>query len=153
MQLERYYQALSWDEAQRDTYLVRKIVDNRLAQAMPVQCVWTQRSLRQNSYDIDHCLPWSRWNNNDLWNLLPSTRKANSAKAEKLHASTLLQEAKPQVISWWEDAYIGQSMEEQFFIEAEAALPLLQSHRTLVSVFEGLQQQRLRLKVNQQLTE
>ena len=153
VQLERFYQALNIGDARRDTSLVRKIVDEQLAYARLVQCVWTTRSLQRDKYDIDHCLPWSRWGNNDLWNLLPSSRKANSAKGEKLPSVEILQVAKPQIMHWWEEAYIGKPIEERFYIEAEAALPLVQFSRSTRSVFEGLQQQRLRLKVNQQLTE
>jgi len=49
-----------------------------------VECVWTARKLKILSYDIDHCFPWSRWDNNDLWNLLPASHLANAAKSEKL---------------------------------------------------------------------
>jgi SAM-dependent methyltransferase len=150
---ERYYQALNLDEDRRDTRLVRQIVDSRLHQEVPVQCVWTAQRLRDNAYEVDHCLPWSRWNNNDLWNLLPTTRTANNAKSEKLPSAPLVQGAKDRILSWWDDAYIGKPFEEQFFTEAEAALPLVQSSHTLEAVFEGLLQQRLRLKVNQQLAE
>lgn len=48
---------------------------------------------------------------------------------------------------------MGTPCEEQFFSEAEASLPLLGQERTLEGVFEGMLQQRLRLKTNLQLAE
>jgi hypothetical protein len=32
------------------------------------RCVWSRSDLRRSQYHIDVCFPWSRWNNNDLWN-------------------------------------------------------------------------------------
>ena len=120
---ETYHQALQWVEGRRDTTVVRKLVEEQLS-AGSVECVWTARNLARTRYDIDHCFPWSRWNNNDLWNLLPASHTANAAKSEKLPADSLLKQARPRVIEWWEHAIIG-TEREQFFSEAEAALPLL----------------------------
>jgi len=149
---ETYHQALQWVEGRRDTTVVRKLVEQQLS-AGSVECVWTARDLSRSRYDIDHCFPWSRWNNNDLWNLLPASHTANAAKSEKLPADSLLKQARPRVIEWWEHAIIGTEREQQFFSEAEAALPLLGESRTVDSVFEGMLQQRLRLKTNLQLAE
>ncbi|MCH8552910.1 MAG: methyltransferase domain-containing protein [Natronospirillum sp.] len=152
-----YWQALQWHEDRRDTRLIRDLVNDRLGNRRPVHCVWSNTALKPDKYAVDHCFPWSRWSNNDLWNLLPSTERANSAKAEKLPAQSLMAEARPQILQWWDDALIGSDRETQFFSEAEAALPLLhikpQQERTIESVFEGMLQQRLRLKMNQQLAE
>ena len=94
-----------------------------------------------------------RWSNNDLWNLLPSTQRANTAKSEKLPSDLLLKQARPRVVSWWEQALIGSDLQARFFAEAEAALPLLGQARSVDAVFEGMLQQRLRLKTNLQLAE
>ena len=139
-------------EGRRDTSLMRKLVEQQLAEGR-VECVWTARNLSQQRYDIDHCFPWSRWSNNDLWNLLPASQMANAAKSEKLPSDALLKQARPRVTEWWERAVIGTEIESRFFAEAEAALPLLGESRSLDSVFEGMLQQRLRLKTNLQLAE
>lgn len=149
---ETYHQALQWVEGRRDTSVVRKLVEQQLS-ARPVECVWTARNLSHIRYDIDHCFPWSRWNNNDLWNLLPASHTANAAKSEKLPADSLLKQARPRVIEWWAQVIIGTEREPQFFSEAEASLPLLGASRAVDSVFEGMLQQRLRLKTNLQLAE
>lgn len=149
---EVFHQALLWAEGRRDTATMRKLVDQQLTKGR-VDCVWTARNLARSRYDIDHCFPWSRWNNNDLWNLLPATHTANAAKSEKLPADSVLKDARPRVIEWWEQAIIGSEREAQFFAEAEAALPLLSGQRSVDGVFEGMLQQRLRLKTNLQLAE
>ncbi|PSF13264.1 methyltransferase type 11 [Marinobacter fuscus] len=149
---ETYHHALQWVEGRRDTSIVRKLVEQQLA-ARPVACVWTAKDLSRAKYEIDHCFPWSRWNNNDLWNLLPASQRANAAKSEKLPADALLKQARPRVIEWWQHAIMNTEREEQFFSEAEAALPLLGQCRTADAVFEGMLQQRLRLKMNLQLAE
>ncbi len=149
---EIYHKALQWAEGRRDTSLMRKLVEQQLA-AGRVECVWTARNLSQQRYDIDHCFPWSRWSNNDLWNLLPASQTANAAKSEKLPSDALLKQARPRVTEWWERAVIGTDVEARFFAEAEAALPLLGDNRSVDSVFEGMLQQRLRLKTNLQLAE
>lgn len=147
-----YHKALVWAEGRRDTSLVRKLVDQQLALSR-VECVWTSRDLSKSRYDIDHCFPWSRWNNNDLWNLLPATQAANAAKSEKLPSDALLKQARPRVIEWWQQAITGSDLAPRFFSEAEAALPLLEEGRSFDGVFEGMLQQRLRLKTNLQLAE
>jgi hypothetical protein len=51
------------------------------------------------------------------------------------------------------DVGAGSNHERQFFCEAEAALPLIGERLTVDSVFDGMLQQRLRLKTNLQLAE
>ncbi|SFR47933.1 HNH endonuclease [Marinobacter daqiaonensis] len=150
--IEIYHQALQWAEGRRDTSLVRKLVEQQLA-AGRVECMWTGRSLSRERYDIDHCFPWSRWSNNDLWNLFPASHLANAAKSEKLPSDSLLKQARPRIMEWWERALMGTDMESRFFAEAETALPLLGDSRSTNAVFEGMLQQRLRLKTNLQLAE
>lgn len=148
-----YHTALRWEEGRRDTSVVRDIVQDLIADDHPIRCVWSATDLRRRRYDIDHCFPWSRWNNNDLWNLLPASAVANAAKAEKLPAAPLMLDARGRIIEWWDTAFINTERERQFFTEAEAALPIVRQERSLNTVFEGMLQQRLRLKMNQQLAE
>lgn len=145
--------ALRWEDGRRDTTLIRRLVDEKVSAGRHVHCVWTNSDLRWRAYDIDHCFPWSRWSNNDLWNLLPAAVAANSSKREKLPAASLLEASRPQILEWWDGAYLGTAREEQFFTEAQAALPMLAESPDLQTVFEGVARQRMRLKINQQLAE
>ncbi|HEV8078014.1 MAG TPA: HNH endonuclease domain-containing protein, partial [Marinobacter sp.] len=150
--MDVYHQGLQWVEGRRDTSKVRQLVEQQL-QTGKVECIWTARNLKDKRFDVDHCFPWSRWQNNDLWNLMPTTSSANASKSEKLPADSLLKQSRHRVLNWWEQAILGSVREEQFFSEAEAALPLLGQNRTVEGIFEGMLQQRLRLKTNLQLAE
>lgn len=148
-----YLTALRWEEGRRETGLARGLVDGFLNGGRGVSCVWSNTRLSAANYQIDHCFPWSRWMNNDLWNLMPASSRANAAKAEKLPAAPLLQTSRARILQWWAEAFVGSLREQQFFIEAEAALPMAGSDRNLAAVFEGVVHQRMRLKMNQQLAE
>ncbi len=146
--------ALQWEEGRRDTHQVRKLISSYIQKGYGVHCIWSNRDLRYSqTYEVDHCFPWSRWNNNDLWNLMPATKKANSCKGEKLPSATLLESSHNRILKWWDDAYFRTDKKEQFIIEAETALPLPSTRPSLSTIFEGISQQRLRIKMNQQLAE
>ncbi|WP_018950953.1 class I SAM-dependent methyltransferase [Thioalkalivibrio sp. AKL12] len=143
--------ALEWEEGQRQTHQVRTRVDGLRGEGSTVQCVWTDTTL-QRDYDIDHCFPWARWRNNDYWNLLPATRRANANKGERLPSASLMETAKPRILHWWQGAYLGTDLEGPFVLQARAALPL-DDPWDLDELFSAVMQQRLRLKMNQRLAE
>lgn len=157
--LRVYDTVFQWVDASRDTSVARSLALKLQHRGAPLRCVWTEKKLRHESFAIDHCFPWSRWLNNDLWNLMPVTSQANSAKADKLPTARLLQHSQPLILDWWQQAYLQDpALQQQFFIEAEAALPLLVGTadggmHDLDSVFHAMQHQRARLKANQQLRE
>ncbi len=154
------YDALNWSEPTRTTTEVRKRFEQLQQNNQPQHCVWTDKRLK-DKYDIDHCMPFARWPNNDLWNLLPSSSKANNDKRDKLPAETTLQNARPLIHEWWKDAWVnnqiqksGISQQQRFFAEANLALPGLSAdNQSLDDVFEALMAQRGRLKEMQQLRE
>ncbi|CCQ10167.1 hypothetical protein PALB_10320 [Pseudoalteromonas luteoviolacea B = ATCC 29581] len=78
------YRALNWLEPKRTTIEVRNRFEE-LKKDHEMQCVWSAKKLN-NSYDIDHSLPFARWPNNDLWNLLPTDSVINNQKSEYLEA-------------------------------------------------------------------
>ena len=149
-----YYKALQWDEGRRDTQSVRSRVQQLQQNGEKIHCIWTAKRIRNEHYEIDHCFPWSRWYNNDLWNLMPASVKANGEKSEKLPSAPLLHHSRDRITDWWDAAYINSTMKERFLMEAEAALPLVSdSISDLAIIFEAVMHQRARLKANQQLVE
>ena len=149
-----YYKALQWDEGRRDTQSVRSRVQQLQQNGEKIHCIWTAKRIRNEHYEIDHCFPWSRWYNNDLWNLMPASVKANGKKSEKLPSAPLLHHSRDRITDWWDAAYINSTMKERFLMEAEAALPLVSdSISDLAIIFEAVMHQRARLKANQQLVE
>ena len=149
------YQALKWEEPVRSTTDVRQRFD-ALASTQQMQCVWSAKTLKQK-YDIDHSMPFSRWPNNDLWNLVPSDSKVNNNKRDKLPSEKTLSAAKERMQHWWASAWLndnGSNQKQRFFAEANIALPGLSAHNDSIDdLFEALLLQRGRLKDMQQLSE
>jgi hypothetical protein len=149
-------QALQWAEPLRDTALVRDLVAGRIARGAAVACVWTGEPLRTRGIEIDHCLPWSAWACNDLWNLLPASRAANQRKSGLIVTAGALAEARPRILTWWEDAYRGAepALRTRFAEEARTTLPLPQKREpALDELFAALDFRRLRLRQETQLPE
>ena len=153
-----YDSAFQWEDSKRSTTQVRKIasqVQARLeSEQQSLLCTWSGKKLKHNGFEIDHCFPWSRWFNNDLWNLLPASQLANSQKSEKLPSAALMHESKKRILDWWEQAYSEEDLLNQFQMEAESALPLVgESNASFANVFEAMLYQRARLRADQQLIE
>ncbi|MFA3792569.1 methyltransferase domain-containing protein [Aliiglaciecola sp. SL4] len=149
------YQALKWLDPQRTTSEVRNRFEV-LSKSQSMQCVWSAKRLNQE-YDIDHSMPFSRWPNNDLWNLVPSDHKVNNNKRDRLPSELKLKEAKERMQDWWLSAWLEDEVANQkqrFFAEANIALPGLTPHNDSIDdLFDALLLQRGRLKDMQQLNE
>lgn len=151
------HQALHWLEPKRTTVEVRHRFD-QLKNSTPdiAQCVWSAKSLK-NKYEIDHSMPFARWPNNDLWNLLPTDCKVNNQKSDSLPTAFKLKDAKDRIQFWWKEAWLADDDKNQklrFFAEANIALPGLSSNNSSIDdLFEALLDQRGRLKEMQQLRE
>lgn len=155
------FNALNWLEPQRNTTEVRKRFETlKVTKGNQHNCVWTDKSLKKD-YAIDHCMPFARWPNNDLWNLLPSDVKANGQKSDRLPTELKMKDAKTRITDWWQDAWLDIELstdlsheKQRFFAEANIALPGLDANNNSVDdLFEALLLQRGRLKEMQQLRE
>jgi CRISPR/Cas system Type II protein with McrA/HNH and RuvC-like nuclease domain len=158
-------QSLNWEKPKRTTTEVRKRFE-QLQHSLPkneqIHCVWSDKSLKQ-SYDIDHSMPFARWPNNDLWNLLPTDSTVNNQKSDRLPTEKKLKTSKERMQHWWQQAWLDdeqssafltKSQSKRFFAEANIALPGLSSNNSSVDdLFEALVMQRGRLKETQQLRE
>lgn len=153
-----YDKAFQWEDSRRNTLQVRGIaskVQSRLkSENQSLACTWSGKKLNQDAFEIDHCFPWSRWFNNDLWNLLPTSSQANNQKREKLPSAALMHDARERILLWWEYAYFEEKLLAQFKLEAESALPLIgEGNASFDSVFDAMLHQRSRLRSDQQLVE
>ena len=102
------YQALNWEEPKRTTTEVRKRFEElktSLPKSEKIRCVWSEKSLMQ-SYDIDHSMPFARWPNNDLWNLLPTDSQINNQKSDRLPTEQKLKQSKERIQHWWQVAWL-----------------------------------------------
>jgi ATP-dependent protease HslVU (ClpYQ) ATPase subunit len=131
-----------------------------LPKSEQIQCVWSAKSLKQK-YDIDHSMPFARWPNNDLWNLLPTDSTINNQKSDRLPTEHKLKAAKERIQYWWQTAWLDNEQlsiqtdnYQRFFAEANIALPGLNAANSSIDdLFEALVMQRERLKEMQQLRE
>jgi len=153
------HNALQWLEPKRTTAEVRNRFESlKLNQTM--QCVWSAKTLNRK-YDIDHSMPFARWPNNDLWNLVPSNSKVNNEKRDRLPTERKLLDARERMLQWWniawaDDTDLGKELtcRRRFFAEANIALPGVSIDNTSIDdLFEALLLQRSRLKEMQQLKE
>lgn len=149
------YQSLNWLEPKRTTKEVRERF-KVLSAKQSMECIWSAKKLTRQ-YDIDHNMPFSRWPNNDLWNLLPSDTKVNNHKRDRLPSQQKLMHAKERMQDWWQMAWLpsdNESQKQRFFAEANIALPGLNAGNSSISdLFEAILLQRARLKDMQQLNE
>ena len=49
-----------------------------------LHCIYTNKELGKNKYDLDHFLPWSFVSHNQNWNLIPADGSCNSSKSDKI---------------------------------------------------------------------
>ncbi len=147
-------QVFAWEEGRRDTSLAAgRLLDLR-QQGVDVPCVWSDTRVREaNRLHIDHCFPWSRWFNNDLWNLLPARSDVNLAKGDKLPSALALSSAHGRILDWWDRAWLGSPYRERFLLEAAVSLPTLVEEPAPADIYQAMLHQRARLKADQQLAE
>ena len=143
-----------WAESYRDTSLVSSRAKEIRQDGFSLSCVWSARIIQRKALAIDHCFPWARWPNNDLWNLLPTSATVNNTKSDRLPSAQILAEARGRITDWWDFAWMGSAYEERFFEEAICSLPNLGSERpSLSEIHQATQHQRLRLKTDQRIPE
>ena len=152
-----YDGVFQWEGAKRETQQVRRIAEmvqqKLIASRQKLLCTWSGKKLVSDHFDIDHCFPWSRWFNNDLWNLLPTNKKVNIQKSDKLPSASLMNDSKARILAWWEEAYDESVLRRQFMTEAESSLPLVCDASNFTEVFDAVLCQRVRLREDQRLEE
>ncbi|MDR9500021.1 MAG: class I SAM-dependent methyltransferase [Hydrogenovibrio sp.] len=144
------FDQLQWLDPERSTRLVRQRVQ-ALQPQQAIHCAWSHQLLHK-AFEVDHCLPFSRWPNNDLWNLLPTTRQINNQKRDRIPSHQHFQNSKETILQWWSDAWTVEPMQaDRFFAEARFSLPGLGQTDSLEDVFEAAKLQSVRLIEQQQL--
>ncbi|GAA5189976.1 methyltransferase domain-containing protein [Ferrimonas gelatinilytica] len=121
--LEHYYIYLQWLDPKHDTSAIRQRMIALYQNGFDLTSVWTGTKLKPETSQIDHCLPFAHWPNNDKWNLLPTTSKENRAKSDRLPSAQRLNDSRQRIIHWWQSAYDQTASQERFFIQAQMALP------------------------------
>ncbi|MFY0664470.1 MAG: methyltransferase domain-containing protein [Natronospirillum sp.] len=144
-----YLNALNWDNPDRTTSRIRVRVEQLLT-SDNVMCCWTGKQIASHNFAVDHAFPFSRWPNNDLWNLLPTLSRVNTQKSDKLPTLQRLNESRELILHWWKQGWHEHYAE--FFTQANFSLPQLGSPKSNFSdVFDAMCLQRERIKDAQQL--
>ncbi len=103
---------------EREASESRKIYTTLLNNEGVVFCVWSGNSIEK--FEVDHIIPFSIWKNNDLWNLLPSDRKTNKLKRDKIPSVSLIEKRKEIILDYWE--MLNKNLPERFQKEIQLAL-------------------------------
>jgi len=102
----------------RDVKESKQYFSNLLSHSGKIRCVWSGKDLQQ--FDVDHVLPFSIWRNNDLWNLLPSSKKINNQKRDRIPTPGMIQDCGVRIIDNWNLLYSKNP--NRFTYEIEAGL-------------------------------
>ena len=144
-----------WREIERDTTLALARAKQLRSDGFQLSCIWSSKPLSHSSkIEMDHCFPFARWPNNDLWNLLPTNPSINNSKSDRLPTAAKLESAKERLTAWWEHAWLDSSRKEEFHMEASYSLPGLSADQPKPDqIHQAVKLQRLRLKQDQQIPE
>ena len=142
-----------WTESRYDTSIAHERAKRLRDDGFALTCVWSAARIR-TALHIDHCFPWARWRNNDLWNLLPAHDNINLRKRDRLPSSSAMADARDRMLEWWRHAWVQSPQGDRFYMEARYSLPGLEVDTPrLEDIFNAAQHQRARLKQDQQLIE
>jgi len=82
----------------RDISQVRNVLKS--AESERLKCIWTGTRLN-NNFHIDHAIPYSLWQNNNLWNLLPVKSHINLSKSDRIPAPSLIEDSAERIKEVW----------------------------------------------------
>lgn len=68
---------------ERDLKLARKFWRGYLSRHQ-TRCIYSNALLTPKNYSLDHFIPWSYIAHDQLWNIIPTLKKVNSAKCDRL---------------------------------------------------------------------
>ncbi len=99
-----------------------------------LECVWTGCALDASTLAVDHLIPYSLWQNNDLWNLLPAHRRVNGTKSDLLPSRELLRSRREPILHCWSAS--SNAYPKRFSIEARAQTG--REQQDLCALFDAL---------------
>lgn len=108
-------------ETERAVGMARKVYRDAFRDG-PLECVWSGKMIRDETVmHVDHMLPFAKWKNNDLWNLLPALNKVNGNKSDMIPSCSLLERREDIIMDYW--GQLNQVYPVQF--EREMTISLL----------------------------
>ena len=108
-------------ESERVVLEAKQFYEKIIYKNSEIECVWSGRKIHSvKDLHIDHMIPFSLWQNNDLWNLLPSHKKVNALKRDMIPSLTLLKSRKNKIIQYWTE--LDETYHDRFMKEVCIAL-------------------------------
>ncbi|BDY03351.1 methyltransferase domain-containing protein [Ferrimonas sp. YFM] len=142
-----YYEHLKWVDAKHDTSLIRNKMAELYQSGYELRSVWSGNPMSPKGAEVDHCLPFAHWPNNDRWNLLPTTTEENRNKSDRLPHPQRLIQSRAWVLEWWQTAFSTEQERNQFFAQAQVSLPNLDKGcREFEAIYDALGLQSAGLK-------
>ena len=88
----------------RQVTKVRNYYENAIKKNGEIKCTLSGKTIYAlEDLHIDHLLPYSKYKNNDLWNLVPSLSKENSKKTDRIPSQAILNKRKNLLFRHWEN--------------------------------------------------
>lgn len=94
---------------QRDLGLANKFWRSYLNSNPNCTCIYSGQVITSENLSLDHFLPWSYVAHDQLWNIIPTTRKVNSTKSNSLPSLELYFEAFARLQFEIVEFYLGKS--------------------------------------------
>lgn len=81
-----------------------------------IECIWTGVRL-SDRFHIDHAMPFSLWQNNNLWNLVPVKVSINLSKSDKIPSPDLIDQSSDRLKMVWRlySDKFGEQFEQEIF--------------------------------------
>ena len=106
---------------EREVNVIRNYYEKLLYSQGKLLCVWSGKSItKKNQLHLDHLIPFSKWHNNDIWNLLPTHITTNIKKRDLIPSVKLLKARKQVIINYW--SKVGNKFPKRFKSEIKLSL-------------------------------
>ena len=98
----------------RDITQVKKVL--RKSDRESIQCIWSGVRL-SDRFHIDHAMPFSLWQNNNLWNLVPVKASINLGKSDKIPSPGLIEKSSGRIKIVWRlySENFGRQFEQEIY--------------------------------------
>lgn len=106
---------------QRNVLYSKNFYDKLFESQGYLECVWSgQKFTKATDNNIDHVIPFAIWHNNDLWNLLPTHKKTNKEKSDKIPTAAHIMSRKDIIIHYWE--MLNREFDKSFLNEMKISI-------------------------------
>jgi CRISPR/Cas system Type II protein with McrA/HNH and RuvC-like nuclease domain len=71
-----------------------------------IECIWSGQPINDLAMlHVDHMIPFPVWENNNLWNLLPSSVSVNAKKLDRIPSPEFIEKRSDAIVTYWDSMY------------------------------------------------